>query len=456
MTTAFTKRASIVAVVFASAVVALAVGCFMRSSVQGHYEPRQVLTVLTPSPGRAPLEVERDVSTPIERAMSSLRGVTSVRSESRDGESRVLVAFEGDDFAFGHAATDALTKLQAQLPHDVVTEVRVSAAEPIEARYLLRSDTLDALSLSQWVKTEFVRAIEVQAGVRQVDVCGGVEPTRVVTLDPRKLAAYGIALSDALHAIELAGDDEDVSLGVVSLRDVARIERTGIPDDCRAWLDGAPVIVVTVTRVVEGETPLPATPETVSMKRVEGAVEGLYRSREQPPETGLVLKRPHGLISFTPQPGLEVLRKPGGVVVRVFGEDLAALRAHASALRASIKDARWLGAVTPGEDVTLRTVKTADRRPAAAQTMRFQLIGARGGQGTLVKVEDELDEAQRMTVTETLGPELVVHVDGRRVIEFDVGASEHDVKHAIDGVPVPPGVLVTVSARCARPRGCGL
>lgn len=431
MTTAFTKRLGIAFVVLASVLVA---GWFLLSRVLEPREPRQLLLVTTTSAGRSPLEMESAVTTLIEHALSQLTGVTSVRSESRAGESQVTVAFEGEDFTFGQAARDVLAKTQRQLPEGAFPQSRFNAVEPVEERYLVRSDTMDSLTLSRWVKEVLVRALEVQVGVRQVEVCGALEQTRVVTLDSQKLRAYGISVRDALRAIELSRENDDVKLGPVSLRDVARVELTGVPDACRAWLDGAPAQVVTVTRFVEGETKLPMPPPDVSMKRVEGELGGIYRSTDQPPATGLVLQRGRELISFTAQPSLQLIRKPKSVVVRVFGEDLAVLRTVATSLHDAVKDAQWLGAVTPGEDVLTRTVKMD---PEAAGMLRLQLAG------TTVKLDDETPVA----VTESLGPEVVLHVDLRRVFEFDVGASERDVKRAIEPVALPVGVVITTSSR---------
>lgn len=446
MTTAFTKRTGIILALVASVIAVLVGGWFVFSRVLNHAEPRKVLAVTTRASAESANELERTVSEPLERALMRVPGVTSLRTETRYGWSLIVVSFEGDEFVFQQAARAALSAVQPQLPEDAShPELSLLAEQPVEERYLIRSDVMDALTLSSLVKEKVVREFEMQSGVRRVEVCGGVEQTRLVTLDPRKLRAHGVGLLDAVERAERSDE---------SVLDFARVELSSVPDECRAWLDGAPVLVVTVTRFVPGETKLPMLPPGVSLKRVEKKIEGEYRA-DQPPRSGLVLQRGRELISFDPLIDVPVLRKPGGVVVRVVGEDRAALRSLATSLRAAVKSAAWVGEVSPGDDQPQRRVEIDRRGPDVGRLLVLALDGSHHLPGTTVKIEGGIDDVTLddgrplrafVTVHEELAPELVLRVDRRPAMEFAVGATENEVRRAIAGVALPTGVSVVVTS----------
>ncbi|MGV3623664.1 MAG: efflux RND transporter permease subunit [Archangium sp.] len=465
MTTAFTKRLGIALVVVASVAILAVGGWFVLSSVLGVHEPRELVVVTTHAPGLSPEDVERSVVTPLEQALSGLAGVTSLRSESRDGVGIVTVTFDGDVFVFQQAAQKAVSDALSTPPQGLVPELRRVAAEPIEERYVVRADTWDALTLSKWVNETFVRSLEVQFGVRNVEVCGSVEATRVVTLDPQKLAAFGVSMRDAVDAIEGSDDLDTVNIGPVSLRDVARVETTGMSDGCRAQVDGVPVQLVTVARFVEGQTTLAALPAGVTLARFTLPLAAEYTAPTDRPVRldGLSVQRGMAVTSYaptaTPSKDVALLRKPDGVVVRVFGEDLEVLKKIALVLYDKAEDFAWRGLPWPILDVPRQRVKVDERSRERARTvndvMRLMLTGERR-RDVMVKVEGELQSARLddgtpltdvVTIQNEVGPELVLHVNRQRAIEVAIGGSEREVRRMVEQVSLPPGIHVTVTAR---------
>lgn len=96
----------------------------------------QVL-VRTPWPGRAPQEVEGQVTNPLGRSLSAVPGAESVRGKSRFGCSLVLVTFEDEidiDWARGRVL-DELSGAAAQLPDGVVPHLGPKATGPGRADY---------------------------------------------------------------------------------------------------------------------------------------------------------------------------------------------------------------------------------------------------------------------------------------------------------------------------------
>ncbi|MBX9770387.1 MAG: efflux RND transporter permease subunit, partial [Candidatus Obscuribacterales bacterium] len=79
--------------------------------------------VLTSAPSLAPLEVERQITFPIEIAMSGLPSVVQVRSSSKFGLSAVTVVFDDqvDTYFARQLVLERLTQVRQQIPEALGT-----------------------------------------------------------------------------------------------------------------------------------------------------------------------------------------------------------------------------------------------------------------------------------------------------------------------------------------------
>ncbi len=161
--------------------------------------------ILTNAPGLAPLDVEQQVTTPIELAMQGLPGVTQVRSLSKAALSQVIVVLEdGVDIYFARQLVfQRLETAKEQLP-----EWAEPAMGPISTglgeiyQYTLASDThspMELRTIQDWYITPLLRAIP---GINEVNSFGGFVKQYHVLVDQNRLLKYGIALTDVLEAIE--------------------------------------------------------------------------------------------------------------------------------------------------------------------------------------------------------------------------------------------------------------
>jgi cobalt-zinc-cadmium resistance protein CzcA len=173
--------------------------------------------VLTNSPGLAPQEVESFITFPVESAMSGLPKVEEIRSVSKFGLSVVTVVFEeGTDIYWARQLVgERLVEAREAVPDGygepemgpISTglgeiyqfEVKGDGYSPMELRTLL-----------DWVVNYQLRSVP---GVVEVNAFGGELKTYQVTLDPRKLTAHGIALSQVFEAIE--GNNRNVGGGYI-------------------------------------------------------------------------------------------------------------------------------------------------------------------------------------------------------------------------------------------------
>ncbi|HET7274780.1 MAG TPA: efflux RND transporter permease subunit, partial [Longimicrobiaceae bacterium] len=164
------------------------------------------LVVHTGEVGAAPAEVERFLTEPVEQAVSSVPGVQEVESVSRQGLSLVTLRFAwGTDMDF--AALGVREKLDAIA--DVLPEM---ATRPTVLRMDPRSEPIMALSvagsdlpaLKELAESVFKRRLEQIDGVAQAAVTGGLDREIQVEVDPRRLEAYGLTLTDVTTALAAA------------------------------------------------------------------------------------------------------------------------------------------------------------------------------------------------------------------------------------------------------------
>ncbi len=161
--------------------------------------------ILTDSPGLAPEEVERFITFPVETAMSGLPAIEEIRSVSKFGLSVVTVVFlEGTDIYWarqlvGERLVDArdsipegygeptLAPISTGLGEIYQFEVRGEGYTPMELREIL-----------DWNVNYQLRSVP---GIVEVNSFGGELKTYQVTLDPNRLLAYEVTVTDIFEAI---------------------------------------------------------------------------------------------------------------------------------------------------------------------------------------------------------------------------------------------------------------
>jgi cobalt-zinc-cadmium resistance protein CzcA len=159
--------------------------------------------VNTAAPSLSPLEVERQITFPVEQAISGLPGLLTVRSLSKFGFSQVTAIFD-DDVGIWFARQVVGERLAAaELPESIsrpsLGPVSTGLGEVFQ--YLVRSDTLtpqELRTLHHWV----IRPQMVQVpGVAEINTWGGFEKQYHVVIDPQRLVKHRISLAEVADAI---------------------------------------------------------------------------------------------------------------------------------------------------------------------------------------------------------------------------------------------------------------
>lgn len=164
--------------------------------------------VLTAAPSLAPLEVERQITFPVEIAMSGLPGLEEVRSVSKFGLSAVTVVF-GDrvDIYFARQLVfERLAQAREEIPESIGTPVLgpISTGLGEIYQYELRAAggaPYDATSLRTIQDWDVRRRLLGVAGVTEVNSFGGMEKQYQVRLDPNLLQSYGVGFREVFDAV---------------------------------------------------------------------------------------------------------------------------------------------------------------------------------------------------------------------------------------------------------------
>lgn len=162
------------------------------------------ITVTTVLPGSAPEEIETEITDKIEEAVNTVSGIDELRSVSAEGVSQVFVSFvlEKDVDVAAQEIRDQVDRILAELPEDV-EQPRVEKLDPDAAPVLsiVLSGSVPIRELSEYGDKVLRRQIESVSGVGQVSLVGAQLREINVKLDPEKLHAHDLTVSEVAHAL---------------------------------------------------------------------------------------------------------------------------------------------------------------------------------------------------------------------------------------------------------------
>jgi len=166
-------------------------------------DPTVTATVIYP--GASAEVVEREVTEPIEEAVSGIDGVRRIRSSSRDGRARVEIEFSLSrnlDLAAADVR-DRISTVRNELPDQA--EAPEIAQRSLEAQVVmwvvLTSDTLDRLALSDLADRVLIDPLSTVPGVATVLFGGERRYAMRVHLDLARMAAKGVTALDVEQAL---------------------------------------------------------------------------------------------------------------------------------------------------------------------------------------------------------------------------------------------------------------
>ena len=220
------------------------------------------VTVITLFPGRAAEEVEKQVTIPLEVALSGLPNAVRLFSHTQFGLSFLILTFD-DDANVNLARQQVGERLRSvQLPPGVAPDIApLSTAIGEIYRYRMKSETQDSRTLrtlQDWVVERTLRRVP---GVADIVPMGGLIKQYEVQPDLARLRAYKLSIQQVYGALERGnsnagggyveqGGQQYTIRGIGLLRDAADVENIVLGER-----NGTPIMIRDVARVVVGNVP---------------------------------------------------------------------------------------------------------------------------------------------------------------------------------------------------------
>ncbi|MCI5038065.1 MAG: efflux RND transporter permease subunit, partial [Donghicola eburneus] len=168
--------------------------------------------VRTPYPGQAPQVIEDQITYPLATAMLAVPGAVDVRGFSFFGDSYVYVVFEeGTDLYWARSRVlEYLGQITSRLPDGVAPELGPDATGVgwiYQYALIDRTGNHDISQLRSlqdwWLKYE----LQTIDGVSEVATIGGMVRQYQVVIDPDKLRAYDLTLTEVRDAIQSSNQE---------------------------------------------------------------------------------------------------------------------------------------------------------------------------------------------------------------------------------------------------------
>ena len=299
------------------------------------------ISVSASLPGASPDTMAATVSTPLERVLGSIAGVSEITSRSSLGSTSITLQFDLNRDING-AARDVQAGINAArtlLPTGMPSNPTYRKVNPADAPILILALTSKTLTRGQMydaASTVLAQRLSQVAGVGQVTVGGGALPAVRVELDPDKLAARGIALDVVRTAINSTNAHRPK--GVVE--DADRSWQIGANDQALTAAEYAPVLVSYVNGAAVRLRDVASVVDSVQDVRNYGAANG------KPSIALFVLKEPGANIIETVQRVKDLLPRLRASIPAAI--DLDVLSDRTPTIRASLREVERAMAIAVG------------------------------------------------------------------------------------------------------------
>ncbi len=186
-----------------------------------------VAAIVTMYPGATPAEIESEVTTTIEDAISTIAGIDQIQSFSQHGMSIIVVQFdlEEDINIKAMDLRDEIDLILARLPADAQNPtVRKFDFEQIPVLSLGLTGAYDVNHLFALAEDYLQDPLAQVPGVGEVEITGGRRREIHLLLDPLKLRANRVSLDQVANALRNA--NIEISAGTITQTSLEYAVRT--------------------------------------------------------------------------------------------------------------------------------------------------------------------------------------------------------------------------------------
>ncbi len=259
------------AFVIAIAVLVCAYGLYAALELPVDVLPdlnRPTVAVMTEAPGLPPEDIEAQITTPLEAALSGSAGSATIRSVSSSGFSLINIEFQwgSDVYRNRQVVQERLDQLAARLPGNA-RPVMLADASLMGEIMLIGvvpggSDDAQLTQLRTFADWTLRPKLLALPGVAQISVIGGRKPQWQVLADPQAMREHGVTFSELKEALQQATARSSVGGAVVESERETAVAVSGVASmDALAGAlikntDGVPITVGDVATLRAG-TQLP-------------------------------------------------------------------------------------------------------------------------------------------------------------------------------------------------------
>ena len=194
---------------------------------------RPRITVSASFPGGSPETVDTEVTSKLEGAVARVSGVKSIRAQSEEGNSRIVVEFRPgvnlDNAA--NETRESVARVERELPEEVEQVSIIKADNDAQAVVSLTvsSESITLEALTERVETDLAPQFLTIPGVADVRLNGDRARVLRVRLDPLKLSSFNLTVPDVAQVLREA--PFDVPAGSLKAHDqqiIVRADATSV------------------------------------------------------------------------------------------------------------------------------------------------------------------------------------------------------------------------------------
>jgi HAE1 family hydrophobic/amphiphilic exporter-1 len=191
--------------------------------------PTVAVTVI--NPGASPEQIETEITKNIEGAVNTISGIDELRSSSVEGQSRVMLRFvlEKNGDVAAQEVRDKVNLVIPDLPETALAPV-IQKFDPgaMPVLQIVVSSDLPLREVTEIADEQIKQRLESISGVGQVQIVGGARREIQVRLDPERMGAYGVTVSDVASAlrqqnVELPGGRIERGAEELTVRTMGRL-----------------------------------------------------------------------------------------------------------------------------------------------------------------------------------------------------------------------------------------
>jgi multidrug efflux pump len=190
-----------------------------------------VVTISTDYPGASAEIVESKITQPLEDLISGVEGIVNISSSSRVGRSNVIIEFNvnRDIDAAANDVRERVSRMMERLPDQARPPqvVKANGDDDTIAWFLLNSDTMTNLELTDYANRYIVERFSVVDGVARLQIGGERKYAMRIWLNKDAMASRNVTVADIENV--LRNENVELPAGNVKSHDrdfIVRVIRT--------------------------------------------------------------------------------------------------------------------------------------------------------------------------------------------------------------------------------------